>query len=254
MPSDTGGKCTGNACKRNPPLMAVLRGNSRKINALFPLHTNACKSLSPLFFEKNLASPACYVLKDEGVRFLSSSRVKNTRCCWVGAGLGFPLHHVPLPRGERGPNRMTHSSLSPSRERDEYPHRMTNSPLPSREGSGVGEPAMKPRHPLHGRAGELRHNLTDAERRLWQHLRNSQMEGVKFRRQQPIEMYIVDFVSFDKRIVIEPDGRQHAEAGCRDQQRDACLAMNGFSILRFWNNEVFENLEGVLEVIRQRCL
>ena len=80
------------------------------------------------------------------------------------------------------------------------------------------------------------------------------MEGVKFRRQQPIERYIVDFVSFDKRIVIELDGGQHAEDGDRDQQRDACLVMNGFSVLRFWNNEVFENLEGVLEIIRQRCL
>jgi len=118
----------------------------------------------------------------------------------------------------------------------------------------VGETAMKPQHPLHDRAGELRNNLTDAEHRLWRHLRNSQMEGVKFRRQQPIERYIVDFVSFDKRIVIELDGGQHAEDGDRDQQRDACLVMNGFSILRFWNNEVFENLEGVLEIIRQRCL
>lgn len=118
----------------------------------------------------------------------------------------------------------------------------------------MGEPAMKPRHPLRDRAGELRNNFTDAERRLWQQLRNSQMEGVKFRRQQPIERYIVDFVSFDKRIVIELDGEQHAEAGQRDQQRDACLAKNGFSILRFWNNEIFENLEGVLEIIRQKCL
>ena len=118
----------------------------------------------------------------------------------------------------------------------------------------MGETTMKPRHPLHDRASELRNNLTDAERCLWQHLRNSQIEGVKFRRQQPIEMYIVDFVSFDKRIVIELDGGQHAEAGRKDQQRDACLAMNGFSILRFWNNEVFENLDGVLESIKQRCL
>ena len=119
----------------------------------------------------------------------------------------------------------------------------------------MGDATMKPRNPLHNRARELRNNPTDAEHRLWQQLRNSQIEGVKFRRQQPIEMYIVDFVSFDKRIVIiELDGGQHAEAGRKDQQRDACLAMNGFSVLRFWNNEVFENLEGVLESIRQRCL
>ncbi|MCX5877314.1 MAG: DUF559 domain-containing protein, partial [Deltaproteobacteria bacterium] len=70
----------------------------------------------------------------------------------------------------------------------------------------------------------------------------------------PIGRYIVDFVSFDKRIVVELDGGQHAEAEHRDQQRNACLAMNGFSVLRFWNNEVFENLDVVLEIIRQRCL
>ncbi|MFH1026486.1 MAG: DUF559 domain-containing protein, partial [Pseudomonadota bacterium] len=83
---------------------------------------------------------------------------------------------------------------------------------------------------------------------------NSQLEGAKFRRQQPIEAYIVDFVSFDKRIVVELDGGQHAENPEYDEQRDACLRRNGFEVLRFWNNEVFENIEGVLEVIRQRCL
>jgi very-short-patch-repair endonuclease len=113
---------------------------------------------------------------------------------------------------------------------------------------------MKPRHPLQDRARALRNNTTEVERRLWHHLRNRQLEGVKFRRQQPIEGYIVDFVSFEQRIVIELDGGQHADAQTDDRQRDACLTMNGFTVLRFWNNEVFENLEGVLEVIRQRCL
>lgn len=118
----------------------------------------------------------------------------------------------------------------------------------------MGETIMKTRHRLSARACELRNNPTDAELRLWQYLRNSQIEGVKFRRQQAIEMYIVDFVSFEKRIVIELDGGQHAKDSCRDQIRDRCLAMNGFNVLRFWNNDVFENLEEVLEVIRQRCL
>ena len=118
----------------------------------------------------------------------------------------------------------------------------------------MGEPAMKQQHFLHSFAKELRNNSTDAERLLWHHLRNSQLEGVKFRRQQPIEAYIVDFVSFDKRIVIELDGGQHAESAEYDQQRDACLQRNGFVVLRFWNNELFENIDGVLEVIRQHCL
>lgn len=113
---------------------------------------------------------------------------------------------------------------------------------------------MKPQHPLQSFAIELRNNGTDAERLLWRHLRNSELEGIKFRRQQPIETYIVDFVSFDKRIVIELDGGQHADNMEYGEQRDACLRSNGFNVLRFWNSDVFENIEGVLEVIRQQCL
>jgi very-short-patch-repair endonuclease len=79
------------------------------------------------------------------------------------------------------------------------------------------------------------------------------MEGVKFRRQEPIEGFIVDFVSYEKRIVIELDGGQHAKSKERDEQRDRCLAIQGFKVLRFWDNEVFENLQGVLEVIRRHC-
>ncbi|MHB8058731.1 MAG: endonuclease domain-containing protein [Desulfuromonadaceae bacterium] len=113
---------------------------------------------------------------------------------------------------------------------------------------------MKLRHSLQGHAIELRNNTTDVERLLWRRLRNSQLEGVKFRRQQPIETYIVDFVSFDKKIVVELDGGQHAEKIEYDERRDACLRTNGFTVLRFWNNDVIENIEGVLEVIRVHCL
>jgi very-short-patch-repair endonuclease len=113
---------------------------------------------------------------------------------------------------------------------------------------------MKPRQILLKYARELRNNSTDVERLLWRYLRNSQLEGVKFRRQQAIEAYIVDFVSFDKRIVIELDGGQHLENMEYDLQSDTCLRANGFSVLRFWNNDVIENIEGVLEVIRQHCL
>lgn len=118
----------------------------------------------------------------------------------------------------------------------------------------MGEAAMKQRHRLQNQARSLRNNATDAERLLWQHLRNSQLEGVKFRRQQPIEEYIVDFVSFAHKVVIELDGSQHADNRCYDAQRDACLRQNGFAVMRFWNNEVFENLDGVLEAVRQQCL
>ncbi len=111
---------------------------------------------------------------------------------------------------------------------------------------------MKPRQSLHSCAKELRNNSTDAERLLWRYLKNSQLEGVKFRRQQPIEAYIVDFVSFDKRIVIELDGGQHAENEAYDKQRDNRLHANGFVVLRFWNNDVMGNIEGVIEAIRQQ--
>ena len=102
-------------------------------------------------------------------------------------------------------------------------------------------------------AKALRNSATDAEKRLWSKLQSSQLEGVKFRRQEPIKEYIVDFVNFQKKLIIELDGGQHAEAIEKDVQRDDCLTSLGFKVLRFWNNEVFENLEGVLEVIRQHC-
>lgn len=104
------------------------------------------------------------------------------------------------------------------------------------------------------RAKQLRKNQTEAERILWNRLRLRQIAGIKFRRQQPIESYIVDFMSFEKRLIIEMDGGQHREEQKRDHERDRILKENGFRIVRFWNNEIFENLEGVLEVIRQECL
>jgi very-short-patch-repair endonuclease len=103
-------------------------------------------------------------------------------------------------------------------------------------------------------AKDLRKNATQPEALLWSRLRARQMEGVKFRRQQPIENFIVDFVSFERRIVIELDGGQHAEDNGKDRERDMYLKDRGFGVLRFWNSEVFENLEGVLETIRQKCI
>jgi very-short-patch-repair endonuclease len=80
-----------------------------------------------------------------------------------------------------------------------------------------------------------------------------QMEGLRFRRQQPIDKYIVDFVCFEKRIIIEVDGGQHATEGSHDRERDAYLRQAGFKVLRFWNNEVMQSIDGVLEVIRANC-
>lgn len=100
----------------------------------------------------------------------------------------------------------------------------------------------------------LRKRLTDAEQLLWSRLRMKQMEGFKFRRQQPIDNYIVDFVCFENRIVIEVDGGQHAAENIKDRARDSYLQQNGFNVLRFWNNEVLQNMDGVLEAIRENCL
>ncbi len=104
-------------------------------------------------------------------------------------------------------------------------------------------------------AKTLRKNSTHVEALLWQRLKARQLEGIKFRRQQPMEDFIFDFVSFEKRVIIELDGGQHAKASrSKDYERDRLLSEAGFTVLRFWNNEVLENLDGVLEKIRETCL
>ena len=87
-----------------------------------------------------------------------------------------------------------------------------------------------------------------AERLLWRRLQDRQLAGFKFRRQVPIGPYIVDFVCFAARLVIEVDGGQHAMSPA-DVRRDRWFAAQGFRLLRFWNNEVLDNLDGVLRTI-----
>lgn len=94
----------------------------------------------------------------------------------------------------------------------------------------------------------LRSNPTDAERRLWRLINRDQL-GVRFRRQHRIGNYIVDFVSFDWRLIVELDGSQHAEQADYDGRRDAWLARQGFKVLRFHNGDVLTNPEGVVERI-----
>jgi very-short-patch-repair endonuclease len=98
-------------------------------------------------------------------------------------------------------------------------------------------------------AKDLRNKATDAEKILWKHLRAKQFGGLKFRRQEPIGKYVVDFVSFDGKVIIEVDGGQHASQQAADSERDEWFARQGFKVLRFWNNEVLQNLSGVLETI-----
>nr|WP_287407226.1 endonuclease domain-containing protein [Sphingopyxis sp.] len=94
----------------------------------------------------------------------------------------------------------------------------------------------------------MRSEPTDAERALWHLLRAKRFVGYKFKRQVPIDRYIVDFVCFADRLIIEADGSQHAESNY-DAERDAYLAEQGFRVLRFWNNDILANTEGVSEVI-----
>jgi very-short-patch-repair endonuclease len=99
------------------------------------------------------------------------------------------------------------------------------------------------------RARGLRKNMTDAERKLWRYLRQRQLDGHKFRRQVRIGPYIADFVCLDLQIVIEVDGGQHADARAYDSRRDEYMLGQGFRVLRFWNNEVLSNMDGVWETI-----
>jgi len=97
-------------------------------------------------------------------------------------------------------------------------------------------------------AKNLRQNMTDAEQRLWRHLRAGRLNGHKLRRQQPIGPYVVDFVHFGARLVVEADGGQH-NGSKRDIARDAWLRDQGFHILRFWNHDIVTHTEAVLTAI-----
>jgi very-short-patch-repair endonuclease len=97
------------------------------------------------------------------------------------------------------------------------------------------------------RARAMRSAMTDAERKLWLALRDRRLKG-KFRRQVPVGPFIADFVSYEYRLVIEVDGGQHANA-TSDDRRDRWFAVNNFKVIRFWNNDVLSNLDGVLETI-----
>ncbi|MFQ5863179.1 MAG: endonuclease domain-containing protein [Candidatus Brocadiales bacterium] len=103
-------------------------------------------------------------------------------------------------------------------------------------------------------AKNLRKKPTDAENLLWRYLRSKQLDGLKFRRQHPIGDYIVDFACLEKQTVIELDGGRHTINKDRDKERNRWLEKEGYKVLRFWNNDVLTNIDGVLEVIRTKCL
>ncbi len=100
------------------------------------------------------------------------------------------------------------------------------------------------------RARSLRRHMTDAERKLWRALRSRQFQAVKFRRQVPVGPYVADVLAYDRRLVVEVDGGHHA-GSAYDVERDRWLSANGFRVLRLWNNDVLDNLDGALTVIAE---
>src|SRR3546814_512405 len=136
-----------------------------------------------------------------------------------------------------------------------------NSPSPlAGEGLGSGDRAASAAHKtvthalarkalLLDRARAMRSNPTDAERRLWSILRAGRLEGLRWRRQEIIDdLYIADFICFEYRLIVEADGGQHVE-NAYDADRDAYLTAQGFRVLRFWNNDVLTNGDGVAAAI-----
>ncbi len=104
------------------------------------------------------------------------------------------------------------------------------------------------------RAQELRSNMTTTELKLWAELKGRQLEGVKFRRQHPISPYIVDFYAPQLKLVVEVDGDTHDEQKEYDARRTDYLKRKGYDVLRFTNEEIHQDLEGVLEIIREKCI
>jgi very-short-patch-repair endonuclease len=102
---------------------------------------------------------------------------------------------------------------------------------------------------LTSRAQQLRRDSTDAEQRLWSVLRDRQLGGYQFRRQTPIRGYIVDFVCKQRRLVVELDGSQHQQRADYDRERTEVLESLGYRVLRFWNNDVLDDLESVVDAL-----
>jgi very-short-patch-repair endonuclease len=108
-------------------------------------------------------------------------------------------------------------------------------------------PIRKP----HKNARKLRKDMPSAEQRLWYFIRRKQLGGFRFRRQHTIAPYIADFVCVEAKLVIELDGEQHGLDGApeHDEKRNAFMESEGWAVVRFWNNDVYDNIDGVLEMI-----
>ena len=99
------------------------------------------------------------------------------------------------------------------------------------------------------RAGELRKELTPAERKLWSRIRNDQLNGINFRRQHAIGKYIPDFCAVQEKLIIELDGSQHLDQQEYDAERTKYLEEQGYKVIRFWNNQIMNDMNGVILAI-----
>ncbi|MFN0039048.1 MAG: DUF559 domain-containing protein [Burkholderiales bacterium] len=113
---------------------------------------------------------------------------------------------------------------------------------------------MPDQKPLVGIAKCLRREMTDAERVLWREVRAHRFAGFKFKRQEPLGLYVVDFVCYQARLIVELDGGQHAQQQEADAQRTRLLESRGFRVLRFWNHDVLKNIEGVMNEIEKSLI
>ncbi len=104
---------------------------------------------------------------------------------------------------------------------------------------------------LTGAAKRLRRDMTDAERVLWREVRAHRFAGFKFKRQEPLGLYVVDFVCYAAKLIVELDGGQHADQREADAERTRWLESRGFRVIRFWNNEVLANTGGILQEIEK---
>ncbi|NUQ17040.1 MAG: DUF559 domain-containing protein [Sphingomonas sp.] len=108
-------------------------------------------------------------------------------------------------------------------------------------------PQFRPRQTK--RARELRNAATEAERRLWAYLRQRRLGGFKFSRQMSVGPFVCDFLCRERGLVVELDGGQHADREAQDARRTLFLKREGLTVVRFWNSDVFDNIDGVLQVI-----
>lgn len=168
-----------------------------------------------------------------------------------------------LPPGEKGVgdarDRTEDHDVAEGAERAQGPASPTGSPSPlvgegarrAGEGAGAKRPQKKSPQELASHAKAMRHAPTGAEARMWRLLRDRRFAGHKFRRQVPIGPYIADFVCYEKKLIVELDGSQHAE-NPRDKRRDAELERRGFRVLRVWNNDLNARKDAVMDVVWHR--